>query len=71
MADSCNLLDCLMEMCEYIQSAQKNDATTKKDLGDSCEQRCLFMIRTAMSSPYTTSLSLNDWKIMKADVAAE
>lgn len=71
MAEPCNLLDCVVEMCEFIQHAKTDQGMNKADLADSCEQKCLFMIRMAMLTPYTTSLSVSEWKVMEADMETQ
>lgn len=61
--ENCNLFDCLVDTCEFLEQARHNADMTKLDLVDSCMQRCHFMIKKAVAHPSTTSMSMSGWSI--------
>ena len=61
--ESCNLFECIVELCEYATNARNDESLTRLDLAEACMQRCHFMIGKAVVYPYTTSLSVSGWKV--------
>ena len=65
--EDCNLFDCIVEICEFIDRANADKNQTKQDLAEACKLRCNFMLRKALMHPSSTSMSLVGWNIMPAD----
>ena len=66
--EECNLFDCLVDMCEFLETSKIDHNPVKSDLIDSCLMRCHFMIKKAISHPSTTSMSLSGWKLGLAEM---
>lgn len=66
--EECNLFDCIVELCDFLERSKQDAGWSKADMADSCKQRCHFMLKKALAYPATTSMSMSGWRLGSAEM---
>lgn len=69
--ETLNFLDCLVELCEYLQQCKTDINIAKEDTVDGATLRCHYMIGKTLCTPQLTSMSVQGWSRSVGDIINE